>query len=332
VPPSLRDLVHDARARLAAAGIESNEAAMDATGLARYVLGWELARFVAHDVEAPPDGFPAAFESVVARRGRREPMSSITLRRAFWGLDFEVGPDVLAPRPETELIVEAAVACLETAGPDTAARFRHQRRDGGPAEQPLIVDVGTGSGCLAVCLALECPGARVLAVDLSPAALAVAARNAGTHGVGDRVAFLRASLLEGVRGPAAIIVSNPPYIPSGDIAGLPPEVRDWEPRLALDGGPDGLDMVRALLASAPRVLAPGGWLIMEFGYGQKDGVEDAMRHSPLELVALRHDLRQIPRTLVARMPEQHSAQGAGLRAQGPGLRAQGSGLRARVTA
>jgi release factor glutamine methyltransferase len=142
----------------------------------------------------------------------------------------------------------------------------------------------------------------VIATDISPAALSIAARNAQRHGVGDRVEFRQTALLDGVIGPAALIVSNPPYIPAGDIPGLPPEVRVWEPLEALDGGPDGLDIVRALLADAPHVLAPGGWLIMEFGYGQRAGVEDLMRKSPLELVRFTNDLREIPRTLVARAP------------------------------
>ena len=142
----------------------------------------------------------------------------------------------------------------------------------------------------------------MIATDISPAALSIAARNAQRHGVGDRVEFRQTSLLDGVTGPAALIVSNPPYIPAGDIAGLPPEVREWEPLQALDGGPDGLDVVRALLADAPRVLAPGGWLIMEFGYGQRDAVTALLRGSRLELVRVTNDLQQIPRTLVARAP------------------------------
>jgi release factor glutamine methyltransferase len=321
VSATLRALVLAARARLAAAGIEANEAAMDAAMLARYVLEWDLASFIAHETEGPLDWFPAAFESVVGRRERREPMSAITGRREFWALEFEVCPDVLAPRPETEIIVEEAIACLAGLRPGTVAPFPSVGRDlpapsnyggpaaalsakaGGPALRPLIVDVGTGSGCLAVCLAREFPGAQVVATDVSPAALAVAARNAQRHGVGDRVEFRHTSLLDGVSGPAALIVSNPPYIPSDDIAGLPPEVRVWEPRHALDGGPDGLAVVRDLLAAAPAVLAPGGWFIMEFGFGQQQGVEDAVRRSPLELVRVTNDLQQIPRTLVARLPE-----------------------------
>jgi release factor glutamine methyltransferase len=142
----------------------------------------------------------------------------------------------------------------------------------------------------------------VIATDISAAALLIAARNAQRHGVGHRVEFRQTSLLDGVTGPAALIVSNPPYVPANDIADLPPEVRIWEPLQALDGGPDGLDVVRALAASAPRVLAPGGWLVMEFGYGQRAGVEDLMRDSPLEFVRITKDLGDTPRTLVARMP------------------------------
>jgi release factor glutamine methyltransferase len=287
----LRDVVLAARARLVAAGIGVNEAPMDAALLARHALGWDLARLLAHETDTPPDGFLPAFESILARRARREPMSSITGRREFWGLEFEVGPDVLAPRPETELIVEEAIACLTAAGQDFS-----------PVLQPTIVDVGTGSGCLAVSLAREFPGARVVATDISSAALAIAARNARRHGVGDRVDFRHTSLLEGVSGPATLVVSNPPYVPADDIDGLPPEVREWEPRQALDGGPDGLDVIRRLLAGAPAVLAPGGWLIMEFGFGQAQVVPDLVCKSPLELMGIRKDLQQIPRTLVARMP------------------------------
>ena len=286
---TLRDFVLAARPRLAAAGIETNEAALDAALLARHVLGWDLAQFIAYETDSAPDGFPAAFESVVSRRERREPMSAITRRREFWGLEFEVGPEVLAPRPETEIIVEEALARLGRANRGDDARF-------------LVVDVGTGSGCLAVCLARELAAASVIATDVSAAALSIAARNAQRHGVGDRIEFRHTSLVDGVSGPAALIVSNPPYIPAGDIAGLPPEVRVWEPLQALDGGLDGLAVIRALVEAAPRVLAPGGWFIMEFGYGQRAGVEGLMRGSPLELVRIMKDLGDTPRTLVARAP------------------------------
>ncbi len=281
-----------ARVRLADAGVEANEAAMDAALLARHALGCDLAQLLAHEFEPPPDGFLPAYEPLVARRARREPISSIVGRREFWGLEFEVGPDVLAPRPETEIIIESAL--------DTV------RRAFSPASPPVFVDVGTGSGCLAVCLAREFPGARVVATDVSPAALAIAARNARRLGVADRIEFLRTSLLEGVNGPVELVVSNPPYVPTPDIDTLAPEVRDWEPRQALDGGADGLDVIRALLAALPRLLAPGGWFIMEFGFGQDEAVERLVRASPLQLVEIRKDLQQIPKTLVARAVDSRS--------------------------
>jgi release factor glutamine methyltransferase len=287
---SLRDLVNSARARLVSAGVDGREAAMDASLLARHALGWELAGFLAHQDDTPPPSFAGAYEALVRRRAAREPVSAILGRREFWGLEFAVTPDVLAPRPETEIILEAAVDACGSTGATPILR--------GPGA--VIVDVGTGSGCLAVGLAREFPGARVVATDISLAALAVAARNAARHGVDGRVQFVRTSLLSGVAGPAALIVSNPPYIPTDDIPSLPPEVSGWEPRPALDGGADGLDAIRALLDDSARVLAPGGWLIMEFGFGQADAVRAAVLRSPLELVEIRCDLQGIPRTLVAR--------------------------------
>jgi release factor glutamine methyltransferase len=309
---TIRDAVAAARARLERAGIEAGEAAMDAVLLARHLLGWDLARLVGHETDTPPAGFPAAYEALIARRAAREPISVMLGRREFWGLDFEVTPDVLAPRPETEIILEAAGACWSglRSGARLAGGTAAPRDGGTPAPLPgigfqpvTLIDIGTGSGCLAVCLAREIPGARVVATDISSAALAVAARNARRHGVADRVSFLRTSLLDGISGPAGMIVSNPPYVPTSDLASLPPEVANWEPRGALDGGGDGLDVVRQLLADAPRVLAPGGWLIMEFGFGQEDGVREAASRSALDVVEVLADLQGIPRTLVARRPD-----------------------------
>ena len=289
---TLRALLRSARARLITAGINANEAGLDAALLARHVLGWDLARLIAHETDPPSEDFPPAFDRLVARRASREPISSIIGRREFRGLEFEVGPDVLAPRPETEIIIDEAVATLNGANPKGSAHTR--------TATPLIIDVGTGSGCLAICLAREFPSARVVATDVSPAALEVAARNAERHSVTRRIEFVRTSLLDGVGGAAALVVSNPPYILTADIGCLDPEVRDWEPRQALDGGPDGLDVIRALLSAVPAALAPGGWFIMEFGFGQAASVERLVRESPLELVRIVDDLRQIPRTLLAR--------------------------------
>ncbi len=352
---SLRDLVRAARVRLVAAGIDSNEAAMDATLLARHLLGWDLARLLAHETEPPPAAFFPEFERLVERRAGREPISSIIGRREFRGLEFEVGPDVLAPRPETEIVIDEAVATLkgrpadvssvgrgvspaDLANPvrlrpataDPPKRFARRREgsaytqvpgvgrafrpagDGEPwSATPLIIDVGTGSGCLAICLAHEFPAARIIATDVSPTALAVAARNARRHGVAGRIEFVRTSLLDGVGGAAALVVSNPPYIPTADIGCLDPEVRDWEPRQALDGGADGLDVIRALLSAVPAALAPGGWFIMEFGFGQAPAVERLVRESPLTLVRIVDDLQRIPRTLVAQAAGSGSRSKAG---------------------
>jgi release factor glutamine methyltransferase len=281
---TIRDLVRAARARLVSAGVERREAAMDAELLAREVLGWDRARFIAGELDVPPEPFHQPFEVLLARRSRREPISEILGRREFWGLEFEVTPDVLTPRPETELIVEEALARIAVSA------------------HPRVADVGTGTGCLAVTLAHERPLATLVATDISTAALAVARRNAARHGVLDRVDFRHASLLDGVAGSLDLVVSNPPYIPTADLAGLPPEVRDHEPRQALDGGPDGLDAVRALAGQASAALAPGAWLIVEFGYGQEARVAVAVAEAGLDLVSVRPDLQGIARTVIARKP------------------------------
>ncbi len=282
--PNARDLVRTARRRLAEAGIEAGEAALDAGLIVRDALGWDRARLVA-DGDAEVGDEPAArIDRHVARRARREPLSHILGRREFYGLEFEVSRDVLTPRPETELVVESALE--RTMDRRTAWR---------------IADVGTGSGCLAVTLAHERPMAIVVATDVSAAALAVARRNAARHGVADRIAFVQAWLVEGLRGPFDVVVSNPPYIPSGDLAGLSPEVGAFEPRVALDGGLDGLDLVRALISDAAALVVPGGWLIVEIGAGQADVVRALAREAGAwEAVDIRPDLAGIPRTLVAR--------------------------------
>ena len=164
--------------------------------LARQVLGWDRARFLADRNDTATSGFLLKYEPLVARRERREPVSYILGTREFWGLPFEVGPDVLIPRQETEFIVEETLALV------------------GKDSHPLIVDVGTGSGCIAISLAREIPGARVIATDLSAHALGVARRNAVRHDVGDRITFVETSFLDGIDDRVDVIVSNPPYVPS----------------------------------------------------------------------------------------------------------------------
>lgn len=198
-------------------------------------------------------------EAVFRRRASREPLQYIVGTQTFLGRDFLVRPGVFIPRPETELIVEAVVAA---AGLD----------DGGP-----VVDMGTGSGCLAVSLALARSRSAVYATDCSLSALRLARDNARRHGVDHRIRFIRGDGLAplsgaGVAGTVSVIVSNPPYIPSGDLDGLPPDVRCFEPLRALDGGPDGLKLYDRLLAESPTWLRPGGLLVMEMGANQSGDI------------------------------------------------------------
>jgi release factor glutamine methyltransferase len=283
---TIHDLVQGARERFVSAGIGANLAALDAEIIARQVLGWDQARFLTSRNEQATSVFLLNYEPLVARRERREPVSYILGAREFWGLEFEVGPDVLIPRHETELIVEETLALVG--------------KDG----HPRIVDVGTGSGCIAIVLAREIPGARVVATDVSPHALAVARRNAERHGVVERMAFVETSFLDGIEEGIDVIVSNPPYVPSVSERGLTPEVRDYEPRVALFSGEDGLDGVGSVLRGAASKLRPGGWLVMEFGCGQDDCVVALVESvAGMQLVKLRHDLQDIPRTAICRRAE-----------------------------
>jgi release factor glutamine methyltransferase len=283
---TIHDLVRGARERFVQAGISANLASLDAEVLARQVLGWDKARFLADRHEAASSVFLLNFEHLVARRIRREPISYITGTREFWGLDFEVTPDVLIPRPETELIIEEALDLLDKSA------------------DPLIVDVGTGSGCLAVSLAREVPRARIIGTDVSPAALTVARRNAARHGVESRVRLVETNFLDAIDETADLIVSNPPYVPLASALGLTPEVRDYEPGVAVFAGEDGLEGLRRVIeASIPR-LVPGGWLIVEFGYGQDDQTTALVAaHDALRLVKIRQDFQDIPRAAVIRKAE-----------------------------
>ncbi len=214
------------------------------------------------------------YQTAIALRASGYPLPYLTGHVEFYGLDFEVTPDVLIPRPETETLVELALA----------------RR---PA---TVIDVGTGSGCIAIALAVHLPQAIVYATDISRAALAVARRNAARHRVADRVHLLAGDLLAPCAGPVDLVVSNPPYVAEGEFAALPHSVREHEPRLALDGGPDGLAVIRRLLAQAPAVLRPGGTLLIEIGANQGAAVAQlARRH--FESVRIHPDLAGHDRVL-----------------------------------
>ena len=284
---SLWQQVVAARERFIRAGIPPDQAAIDAEVLARHAREWDRATYLTRRDESLAPDAAAAYEALVARRERREPVAYITGRREFWNLEFLVTPAVLIPRPESEFIIEAALA-----------RLRDRRRAW------AIADVGTGSGCLAITLAHELPASRVTATDISQPALTIARQNAERLGVADRVTFVETSLLADAPGPFDLIVANPPYVPSSSSQTLSPDVRDHEPAQALYGdGEDGLDHARALLAQAPSRLSAHGVLLMEFGFAQGEAVRAAVRQVPaLESIEILRDLQGHERTLIARSP------------------------------
>ncbi len=280
---TLRTRIHASREQLIAAGIDAGEAALDAELLARQALGWDRATLVARLADPAPPGFDVTFAPLVERRRRREPMAYILGAQEFWGRDFKVAPGVLIPRPETELLIEEALAWASEQG----------------AGAPLqIADVGTGSGCLAITIALEVHGAIVHATDVSPAALTVAGENA--RRLGAAVRLHEGLLLADVPAPLDLIVSNPPYVARAEYELLQPEVRAFEPATALVGGDDGLTVIRELIEAAASALRPSGRLLMEIGYGQAEMVGQLVRaNGRLELRQIRDDLQGIPRAVVA---------------------------------
>jgi release factor glutamine methyltransferase len=218
----------------------------------------------------------AGLRALVQRRAKREPLQHLVGSTSFFGLEIAVGPDALIPRPETEIIVELALAALGKS----------------PSPQPAVLDFGTGTGCVALALAAKCPTAQVHALDVSAGALALARRNVEAHKLAGRVAFHLgdgfAALPSELR--FDLIVSNPPYIPAAEIATLQPEVRDFDPRLALDGGSDGLDFDRRLAAESPAWLGAGGGCFAEFGDGQADAIQGLFTEAGWEKITVHADL------------------------------------------
>ncbi|MBI5286175.1 MAG: peptide chain release factor N(5)-glutamine methyltransferase [Deltaproteobacteria bacterium] len=212
---------------------------------------------------------------LIKQRTKRKPLQYIIGRQGFWSLELKVNANVLIPRPETELLVEET---LKTVASSQWSVVREKIRNNSPLtthHSPLILDLCTGSGCIAIALAVELPNAMVYAVDKSEAALKVAMENAEEYKVADRITFLLGNPYQSLQGNHRfdLIVSNPPYIRSGDINGLQPEVRDYEPVSALDGGEDGLEVIRRIITDAPTYLKEKGWLILEVGAGQASVVE-----------------------------------------------------------
>ncbi|WP_075217232.1 peptide chain release factor N(5)-glutamine methyltransferase [Mongoliimonas terrestris] len=264
-PVTVDDLLRQTRARLRDAGLPT--AALDARLLVAHALGWSPVRLVADGASTPDPAALSAVEALTARRLAGEPVGRILGRREFHGLDLHLGPDTLEPRPDTEILVDAALAAVRRGAVPGAAA------DG---EGLLLVDVGTGTGAIALAMLAALPKARAVAVDLSAGALAVAAANAERLGLADRLDARLGSYLDQVFEPVTMVLSNPPYIESDAIAGLDREVRDHDPRLALDGGPDGLDAYRALGPAAYARLLPGGTIGLEIGSGQASAVGDGL--------------------------------------------------------
>jgi release factor glutamine methyltransferase len=255
----------------------------DAASLLAHLLDRDRTFIIAHAGDALNDEQSESFQSLIERRAVGEPLQYITGHQEFFKLDFEVTPAVLIPRPETELIVESALELL---------RDYHE---------PRIADIGTGSGCLAISLLYEHPAARVVAIDVSPAALRVAQRNADRHGVADRLELLASDALTAVdaRGLFDLIVSNPPYVAEAEMKTLQPEV-NHEPRSALVAGPDGLSIIRRLLDETRPLLRRGGHFVFEIGFGQSEAVQPLIDQRIWELIEIRADLQKIPRVFVLR--------------------------------
>jgi release factor glutamine methyltransferase len=273
------DILLDATQRLRVAGVESPR--REARLLLAHVLGLRPEEIVSGKFSLQGAQFRSRFEAAVARRAAREPLAYIIGRREFWSLDFEVGPGVLIPRPESEIMVEEALKRF----PMTDAPLR-------------VADLGTGSGCLLLAFLSERPEARGLGVDISEEALAIARRNAASLGLDGRTQFLRNDWMSTLSGTWEVIFINPPYIIEGELDGLDPEVSRYEPRVALDGGPDGLCAYRRLAGLLRPRLAPEGRVFLEVGQGQAGPVERIFLEKGLNIEGTVSDLAGIPRCLV----------------------------------
>ena len=259
----------------------SPSARLDARLLLAHAMGVEAARVPISADSALSDAAALRLESALGRRLSGEPVSRILGRRAFWTLDLAITPDVLDPRPDSEAVVEAVLARLGT-------------RDGALS----LLDFGTGSGCLLLALLAELPHAWGLGVDRSQAALRVAATNAAAHGLARRARFLASDWDAALSWRYDVIVSNPPYLADREIETLAPEVRGYDPRLALSGGADGLEAYRKLLPALRRRLAPGGFAVLEVGAGQAAAVAEIARQSDVIHIGSQYDLAGIERAVV----------------------------------
>ncbi len=278
---SIAEAVLHGANKLRKAGVP--EERREAGSLLMHVLDRDRTYILGHAEDLLTDEQVEEFSESLEARAQGKPLQYITGRQEFFGIEFEVNPDVLIPRPETELLVEAALSIVSQ------------------NETPFICDVGTGSGCIAITLLHKLPRARGIALDISAAALAVAERNANRHGVQERLSFVTSDCFAGL-GPAFgqtfdLIVSNPPYVAERAVAGLQREVRDFEPRVALTAGEDGLSVIRRLLVESGDYLKSGGCLIFEMGFDQHDAVKELIDENVWKLLEIYDDLQGIPRTV-----------------------------------
>jgi release factor glutamine methyltransferase len=285
-----------------------------------HAFGRDRTWLYAHPEEVVSDENAQRFFALIARRAAGDPTQHLTGKQEFWGMEFEVTPDVLIPRPETEHVIEVALDRL------AARELRAGRRQTLSGEGLVIADVGTGSGCIAIALAKELPGAKIYATDTSPKALEVARRNVARHGFSDRIHFVECNLLDEVVHAASnaaisathqspvtsheparlggsrsfdLIVSNPPYVGRWEAATLPREVRDHEPEVALYGGEEGYELYAALIAQAAQHLKPGGILVLELGHNSLPAVQPLLDAQTWTNVGVTNDLAGIPRVIAA---------------------------------
>ena len=278
-PATLADCVAEGAARLAAAGVD--EPRREARLLLAHALGIEPVAITGYPERPVPD--KAAYQGLIERRAAREPMSHLTGRREFWSLEFTVTRDTLDPRADSETVVETALA----EAPD---RNREMS----------VLDLGAGTGCLLLALLCELPAARGVGIDIDAAAIRVAGENAKRLGFADRARFDVGDWGRAIRDSFDLIVVNPPYIPTADIASLQREVAEHEPRLALDGGADGLDCYRALAPDLTRLLHRKGAVILEFGLNQGDAVARIMENAGLRVTGFGNDLSGARRCVTCR--------------------------------
>ena len=302
------EVIQKSSAFLAQRGVESPR--LQTELLLAHVLQLPRMKLYLNFDRALTDAELSALRELVKRRGQREPLQHLTGSTSFCGLEMTVNRHVLVPRPETELLAEAG---WEFLGKHPTYNIQHPtsnpQRAGPEAGAPMALDFGTGSGCIAIALAVKCPAARVVGLDVSADALVVARQNAGTAGVSERIEFLHgdgfAALPAGAR--FDLIVSNPPYILSAEIASLQPEVRDFDPRGALDGGADGLDFYRRLAAQAGGFLKPDGCIMLEFGDGQADEIKKIFAAQMWIVEAVKADYTQRARIIIAKSSSRSSS-------------------------